>query len=120
MNILQSINDLLLKYPAMSVVMVLALFSYSSYQSYETKINVAELSGVVETQTYDYSYRLLERGLAGADSGNEVLDQTRFWRTNGWDAQLTAIDTLCEQPQRLKLLELTDHDTGVNMCRISR
>ena len=124
---LESANVLLSKNSGLTTLGIIGLFVVMSYNSVQTNRNSAEtnialdqLASTVEEQMYNSHYLLISRGFAGAQSGAEALAQTKIWTVDEWDAQLVALDVLCDQPGRISLNMLVDSSTAVNICRIVR
>jgi len=119
MNI-EFLNNLLLRNPLITSVSTLLMFAVVSWNSFETRNGLDDLTMKVNQQTYAYPYQLITRGLAGAESGSDAMAKTIAWKNNGWDAQLTALSFLCDEHGRAALHSIVDDSTAVNICRIVR
>lgn len=127
MNYFAYLNSLLEKYPAFIGLAIVALFAYNAMQTNQVKaaqedmrVAQVEIFKAIDIQTYEFAFGLIERGFAGTSSSVEVLSIVQNWEDNDWGAQLVALDILCEQPGRGRLLELVPIDTGTGICRIVR
>lgn len=127
MTAIQLLDNILNKNPSVFMATVLILFGLQTWNSYVTKENFHEtkkgldrLSSAVEYQTYDFPERLISRGFSGAESGADAIAKTQEWKVNGWGAQLTALNILCDQEDRVNLSRIVDKETAVSICRIAR
>jgi hypothetical protein len=120
MNRREVLNDLFNRNPAVTALALILMFGADLYTGNAARVEVQEFAAQLEKQKYDYPFTVVSLGFEDAKDANAALTRAIFWRDNKWDAQIAALDELCDEPGRGLMLSLVDRATVVSICRIVR
>lgn len=108
----ESLNNLLIKNPALRDLAILILFGLSCYQTMET-------NRTIERNAYQYEYHLLAYSLADVNSNSEIATMVRKWQDDGWGAQIAASQVICGSQARYRIVNLIGESGASTLCRIA-
>jgi hypothetical protein len=111
-KMLELINNLLSKNPALRDLTIFAMFALSLYQSVKTE-------RAIEKTAYQYEYHILSYSLADVNTNEEISTMVRKWQDEGWGAQIAAAQVICVSPARDRIVKLLGETGTSTLCRIS-
>jgi hypothetical protein len=122
-----ALNDVLLKNPALSAISIIVLFVAMQWTTLKTQDQVTELNNTIvnlenriDDMVYEDSELLVARGFSGILDPTGLIDKLNFWITNDWDAQLAAVEKLCSEPDRTRLVKHIGSQAATSICRAAR